>query len=95
MEERLTSHYESLSRVIRFTRTADRKAAPVLALQVALLGALATRFDRLQSIIFGSSCDAERVALVMVLGCFAISLLVAGGLAPIHRRDECRGRSKV
>ena len=81
MEERLTSHYESLSRVIRFTRTADRKAAPVLALQVALLGALATRFDRLQSIIVGSSCNVERVALVVVLGFFVASLLIAGGLA--------------
>ena len=45
LEERLRSHYESLSRAIRFTRTADAKAAPVLALQVALLGALATRFE--------------------------------------------------
>ena len=97
MEERLTSHYESLSRVIRFTRTADRKAAPVLALQVALLGALATRFDRLQSIIFGSSCDAERVALVMVLVCFAISLLVAGGLAAAvyMPRNPKTGKSNI
>ena len=67
--------------MISFTRTADRKAAPVLALQVALLGALATRFDRLQSIIVGSSCDAERVALVIVLVSFVVSLLIAGGLA--------------
>ena len=51
MEERLRSHYESLSRVIRFTRTADAKAAPVLALQVALLGALATRFEELYAVI--------------------------------------------
>lgn len=97
MEERLTSHYESLSRVIRFTRTADRKAAPVLALQVALLGALATRFDRLQSIIFGSCCDAERVALVMVLAAFAVSLLVAGGLAAAvyMPRNPKTGRSHI
>ena len=51
MEERLRSHYESLSRVIRFTRTADTKAAPVLALQVALLGGLTTRFEDLYAII--------------------------------------------
>ena len=81
MEERLTSHYESLSRVIRFTRTADRKAAPVLALQVALLGALATRFDRLLSTIVDGSCDAERVSLIIVLGAFIVSLFTAFGLA--------------
>ena len=80
MEERLRSHYESLSRVIQFTRTADRKAAPVLALQVALLGALATRFDQLLSIIGGSS-GTERVALVIVLGAFIASLFTAFGLA--------------
>ncbi len=81
MEARLTSHYESLSRVIRFTRTADRKAAPVLALQVALLGALATRFDRLLSIINGGSVDVERIALLIVLGAFIVSLFTAFGLA--------------
>ena len=97
MEERLTSHYESLSRVIRFTRTADRKAAPVLALQVALLGALATRFDRLQSIIVGSSCDAERVALVAVLGSFVASLLIAGWLAAsvYMPRNPRTGKSNI
>ena len=52
-----------------------------MALQVALLGALATRFDRLQSIIVGSSCDVERVALVVVLGFFVAFLLIAGWLA--------------
>ncbi|MDE0363363.1 MAG: DUF5706 domain-containing protein [Rhodospirillaceae bacterium] len=77
----MRSHYESLSRVIQFTRTADRKAAPILALQVALLGALATRFDRLLSIIGGSSSDAERVALVIALGAFIVCLFTAFGLA--------------
>lgn len=43
METRLQSHYESLSRVIRFTRMADTKAGAVLALQFVLAGALATR----------------------------------------------------
>ena len=68
-----------------------------MALQVALLGALATRFDRLQSIIVGSSCDAERVALVIVLVSFVVSLLVAVGLAaavymPRNRRT---GKSNI
>ena len=64
MEERLRSHYESLSRVIGFTRTADAKAAPVLALQVALLGALATRFEELYLIIVSGPWDAERAAVI-------------------------------
>ena len=52
-----------------------------MALQIALLGALAARFDRLRSIIVGSSCDAERVALIIVLVAFVASLLIAVGLA--------------
>ena len=66
LEERLRSHYESLSRVIRFTRTADMKAAPVLALQLALTGALASRVDRLVPIVTTGPCDVERIALVVV-----------------------------
>ena len=97
LEERLTSHYESLSRVISFTRTADRKAAPVLALQVALLGALAARFDRLETIIVGTSCDAECVALIIALVAFVAALLTASGLAaavymPQNRRT---GKSSI
>ena len=59
MEERLRSHYESLSRVIRFTRTADAKAAPVLALQIALLGTLATRSEELYTTLV-SECAKKR-----------------------------------
>ena len=72
MEERLRSHYESLARVIRFTRTADAKAAPVLALQVALLGALATRFEELYRMIASGPWDAERMAVIgltVIYGC--------------------------
>ena len=64
MEERLRSHYETLSRVIGFTRTADTKAAPVLALQVALLGALSTRSGELYSIIANGPWDVERAAVI-------------------------------
>ena len=81
MEERLKSHYESLSRVIWFTRTADTKAAPVLALQVALMGALATRVDKLIFIVGSGHSDAERVALIMVLVSYVLSLAGAIGMA--------------
>lgn len=83
MEERLTSHYESLSRVIRFTRTADRKAAPVLALQVALLGALATRSEQLYSIISGSAWDAERMVIIGLAIVYGLLLITVIGLSAL------------
>ena len=43
MDERLHSHYQSLARAIDFTKAADAKAAPVVILHVALIGALAFR----------------------------------------------------
>lgn len=73
MEERLKSHYESLQRAIRFTRTADTKAAPVIALQIALLGVLATRFERLLPIITQGQWDAERVVLIVVAAFYGIA----------------------
>ena len=93
MEERLRSHYESLSRVIRFTRTADTKAAPVLALQVALLGALATRFEDLYAIATCGPWDAER-SLVVVLATIygllltAVILLAALVYMPMNARTN-------
>ena len=81
MEERLRSHYESLSRVIRFTRTADAKAAPVLALQVALLGALATRLAQLYSIIAGGPWDLERAAAIVLTIIYICLLAIVIGLA--------------
>ena len=67
MEERLNSHYESLSRCIAFTRAADAKAAPVLALQIAILGALAARFEKLVPALFAELWCFEKVALWIVL----------------------------
>ena len=43
MNERLHSHYQSLEHAIDFTKVADAKAAPVVILHVALIGALAFR----------------------------------------------------
>ena len=75
MEERLKSHYESLQRAIRFTRTADTKAAPVVALQIALLGVLATRYERLLSVITQRQWDAEGVALVGVVILYGVATI--------------------
>ncbi len=74
MEERLKSHYESLTRAIRFVRTTDTKAAPVLGLQIALVGTLATRSDRLLNIAM--ECSVESVAIV-ALGVLYIFFLLA------------------
>ena len=79
MEERLRSHYESLARAIGFTRTADNKAAPALALQVALVGTIAARFERLALIIGKEPWGAESMALVLVLVLYA--MLVVGVVA--------------
>ena len=76
MEERLRSHYESLSRAIAFTRMADAKAGPVLLVQVALAGTLAARFERILPVIMGSAWDVHRVALLSGSVFYAI-LLVA------------------
>ena len=83
MEERLRSHYETLSRVIRFTRTADAKAAPVLALQVALLGALATRFEELYAMATGGSWDPEMMAAIALVITYALLFCLVIGLAAL------------
>ena len=69
MDERLQSHYESLQRVIRFTRQADVKAAPAIALQIALVGALATRLDKLLPAVIQGPWCLERVLTCRGTGC--------------------------
>ena len=67
LEERLKSHYESLARAIRFVRTADAKAAPVLGLQIALVGTLGARFEKLWTIVGSSPWGIESAILVALL----------------------------
>ncbi len=91
MEERLKSHYESLSRCIAFTRAADAKAAPVLALQIAILGALAARFEKLIPAFFVESWCFERALLWVILGAYLVFMGAAVTMAarvymPTHRR---------
>ena len=80
MEQRLHSHYESLSRVIRFTRMADIKAGAVLALQFVLLGALAARLDTLLPLITGTPDGWEGCVAIALGTVYGISLLGAVGL---------------
>ena len=72
MEERLKSHYESLSRAIGFIRLADAKAAPALALQIALVGTLAARFERYSPLFFEEAWGTESVALGALMGLYAL-----------------------
>ena len=74
---------ESLSRVIGFTRTADAKAAPALALQVALLGALATRSEEIYATVSGSVWDAERMAIIGLVIVYGLLLTTVIGLSAL------------
>ena len=83
MEERFRSHYESLSRVIRFVRAADTKAAPVLGLQIALVGTLAARSDGLLAIIVDEPCDIESIALIAVIVLYSFLLVAVVAIAAL------------
>ena len=67
MQERLQSHYQSLERAIDFTKAADAKAAPVVILHVALIGALAFRAAPLFDALKPFSWETAQVALVIVM----------------------------
>ena len=81
MEERLKSHYESLSRAIGLTRTADGKAAPPLALPVALMGTVAARFERLAPAIGKEPWGVESVVLAGLLMLYVIAAIGVVALA--------------
>lgn len=81
MEERLQSHYESLTRSIAFTRSADAKAAPVLALQIAILGALAARFEKLIPALLVEPWCFERPFLWVTLGAYLVFMGAAAVVA--------------
>lgn len=84
MEERLQSHYEALARVIGFTRTADSKAAPVLAGHLALAGTLAARRGDWAGPLANGSWDTAVNILLVLLVVYAsfsiLALLMAGSV---------------
>ena len=81
MDKRLRSHYESLSRAIAFTRSADTKAAPVLALQVALVGTLAARFERIEPMLSQETWGAESLILMALMALYGPLLIVVMAIA--------------
>lgn len=81
MEQRLQSHYESLSRAIRFTRMADTKAGAALALQFVLLGALAAQSEELLAVITKGCGSFWGVAFIVAATLYGLATLAAIGLA--------------
>ena len=82
METRLQSHYESLSRVIRFTRMADTKAGAVLALQFVLAGVLLSQFDqvpvdKVRAVVTQVSGEFGDIVLTGVMALYFLATLVA------------------
>ena len=93
MEERLRSHYESLDRVIRFVRSTDTKAAPLLAAQLALVGTLAAFSENLWAILGSPPWDAERIILVPLITAYGliqlrVVLLAARVYMPMNRKTS-------
>ena len=72
MEQRLKSHYESLSRAIEFTSSADKKAAPALVLQLALVGTLAARSERYTPIFSQATWGWEPIIFAVVMGIYGV-----------------------
>ena len=81
MEERLTSHYDSLSRIVWSTRSTDTKAAPVLALQVALIGTLAARSENLFVILTDCPWSVHHIILTGVITVYLICVIFVVGIA--------------
>jgi hypothetical protein len=67
LDIRLRLHISTLDRNITFTRHADSKAAPLLALQATLAAATVTQTDRLQAVLDPGSVSAVRCALAWIL----------------------------
>lgn len=91
MEQRLKSHYESLARVVWFTRMADFKAAPIIALQAALIGALATRADELWAIVKEYEWGWERgsvIGLLVIYGASFLAAVLLAGLVYMPRNPK-------
>ena len=94
VEQRLRSHYESLTRVIQFVRSADTKAAPVLGVHIALAGTLVARFDPLYTNIEGFESLVSAAIIIMIVlysvSVAAVVSLAASVYVPINpKTGEC------
>lgn len=67
------------------------KAAPILALQIALVGTLAARFDKLLSILTGSAFGLEMAILLIAIILYAanlIAVVLLGSLVYMPRNPK-------
>ena len=73
------------------------KAAPILALQIALVGTLAARFDKLLSILAADAFDLEMAILLTVLILYTGVLIAVVSLASLvyMPRNPNTGRSLI
>ena len=73
------------------------KAAPILALQIALVGTLAARFDKLLSILTGGAFDLEMAILLTVIILYTVVLIAVVSLASLvyMPRNPKTGRSLI
>ena len=80
-DARVESHYRSLARAIDFTKAADAKAAPVVILHVALIGALAFRAAPLFDALTQSTWSIGQFPLLVTMLLYIISSLSAIAVA--------------
>lgn len=98
MDERLRSHYESLQRAIEFIRQADAKATPLIIAQVALVGALATRVDKLSPIILQPHWGLGWSLLVVLIAlylAFLVAVIVSAGMVYFPRNPKSGSESLI
>lgn len=81
MEQRLRSHYASISRAIDFTKMADAKAASAVVLQIALIGALAFRAAPLVDTLKQFPYGVEQVPVLIITIAYGVCSLCSIGFA--------------
>ena len=86
MQERIQSHYASLDRIIGFTRVADAKAAPIVVLQTALAGTLASQSASLAALLNDGPWDVGRQIAVGLFIAYIVTSASALALAGIVYR---------
>ena len=79
--ERNKSHLETLRRVIEFTKVADTKSAPLLALQTTLAGITVTQAPKIGSLLEEGNACATRVAALLLLAAYAVPAVASWGWA--------------
>lgn len=86
---RLQSHYQTLERVIGFTRVADTKAAPLLVLQTAVAGLIIAQVPSFHAIFKNGLHGAEAIAVAVLLGVYVLSAILGWAFAALVYVPRC------